>query len=323
LDTNLANPWGLARSSGSPWWVANNGTGTSTLYNGSGTPQPLVVTVPPAPGSSEGGVPTGLVFNGTSDFVLPSGSPARFIFVGEDGTISGWNGGSDAVIVAKDPKAVYKGAAIANFRGANYLYVTNFAKKRIEVFDTHFARVRSLARDDGDDDDDHGHGRKVPKSFSPFNVVNIGNSLYVTFAKVDPATFDDVVGPGLGFVEVFTPGGHLIRRLQHGDWLNAPWGVTLAPSDFGAFSHYLLVGQFGSGQIAAYNLETGKFAGLVRDPGDQVLAIEGLWALSFGNGANAGSATTLFFTAGIEDEAHGLFGTLAPIAAEQLLGNGQ
>jgi uncharacterized protein (TIGR03118 family) len=154
-------------------------------------------------------------------------------------------------------------------------------------------------------------------------VVNIGNSLYVTFAKVDPATLDDVAGPGLGFVEVFTPGGRLIRRFQNGDWLNAPWGVALAPSDFGAFSHYLLIGQFGSGQIAAYNLETGKFAGLVRDPSDQELAIEGLWALSFGNGANAGSATTLFFTAGIEDEAHGLFGTLAPVAAEQLLGNRQ
>jgi uncharacterized protein (TIGR03118 family) len=314
-DTNLVNPWGLSRSSGSPWWVANNHTGTSTLYNGSGAPQPLIVTIPPAPGSSEGGSPTGTVFNGTSDFELPSGGPALFIFVAEDGSISGWNGGTSAVVVSNKERSSYKGVAIASLRGANYLYVANFSRKRIDVFDTHFKRVH-LGEDAFED-------KRIPRSFSPFNIQNIGDSLYVAFAKLDPATNDEVAGAGLGFVAVFTPRGRLVRRLEHGDWLNAPWGLVLAPGDFGRFSHHVLVGQFGSGEIAAYNASTGRFVGRVRNTSDEVLAIEGLWALSFGNNANAGPATTLFFTAGIDDETHGLFGTLTPVPEELQLGNGQ
>ena len=312
-DENLVNPWGLSRSSGSPWWVADNGTGLSTLHNGSGTPQSLVVTIPPAAGSSEGGVPTGTVFNGTTDFALPTGGPAKFIFVGEDGTISGWNGGTSAVVVSTKERSVYKGVAIASFRGAHYLYVANFSRKRIDVFDTHFNLVHLGAFDD----------QHLPKGFAPFNVQNIGDSLYVAFARLDPRTNDEVAGAGLGFVDVFTPGGRLKQRLEHGDWLNAPWGLVLASGDFGTFSHYLLVGQFGSGEIAAYNVSSGRFAGMLRNVTDGILSIPGLWALSFGNGANAGPATTLFFTAGIEDEAHGLFGTLTPVAAENVLGNGQ
>jgi uncharacterized protein (TIGR03118 family) len=314
-DTHLVNPWGMSRSSGSFWWVADNGTGVSTLYSGSGAPQALVVTIPPAATSTEGGVPTGTVFNGTADFELPTGGPAKFIFVGEDGTISGWNGGTAAVVVSTKDKSVYKGVAIARFKGANYLYVANFSKKRIDVFDTHFKRVHL--------DDDAFEDEHLPRSFAPFNVQNIGDSLYVAFAKLDTATNDEVAGAGLGYVDAFSPGGRLQRRLEHGDWLNAPWGLVLASGDFGAFSHHLLVGQFGSGEVAAYNVSTGRFVGKMRKPNDDVLSIPGLWALSFGNGANAGPATTLFFTAGIEDEAHGLFGTLLPIAAEKLLGNGQ
>ena len=314
-DPNLVNPWGLSRSSGSPWWVSDNGTGLSTLYNGSGTPQSLVVTIPPAAGSSEGGVPTGTVYNGTTDFALPTGGPAKFIFVGEDGTISGWNGGASAVVVSTKDKSVYKGVAIASFNGAHYLYVANFSKKRIDVFDTHFNRVHF----GGDAFEDE----RLPRSFAPFNIQNIGDSLYVAFAKLDPKSNDEVAGAGLGYVDVFGPGGNLKRRLEHGNWLNAPWGLALASGDFGAFSHYLLVGQFGSGGIAAYNVSTGLFAGMLRNPSDEILSIPGLWALSFGNGANAGPATTLFFTAGIEDEAHGLFGTLLPVPAENVLGNGQ
>ncbi len=262
-------------------------------------------------------------------------SAARFLFVTEDGTISGWNPAVDAthaIVKVTSPGAVYKGVAIASRGGAWFLYVTNFAKRRIEVFDSSFHRV-DLGGDDHhrsdrhDGDDDH-HGNRfederIPRGFSPFNVQNIGGDLYVTFAKRDPATNDDVAGPGLGYVDVFSPSGRLLRRLQHGPWLNGPWGLALAPGDFGAFSHNLLVGQFGSGEIAAYDVATGAFLGEMRDTSDHVLAIEGLWALAFGNGASAGPLNTLFFTAGINDEEDGLFGTLTAVTAEQLLGNGQ
>jgi uncharacterized protein (TIGR03118 family) len=322
VDTHLANPWGLARSSNSPWWVSNNHTGTSTLYNGLGEAQPpppvgpLVVTITPAEGSSEGGVSTGAVFNGTSDFELPTGGPARFIFVAEDGTISGWNGGTKTTVVSTKDGSVYKGAAIATVGDHHFLYVANFSKKRIDVFDTRFKRVHR--------DDDAFEDERLPDSFSPFNIQNIGDDLYVAFAKLDPATNDEVAGAGLGFVDVFSARGRLRRRLEHGDWLNAPWGLVLASGDFGTFSHHLLVGQFGSGEIAAYDVSTGRFVGLMRTPGgNQALSIQGLWALSFGNGGNAGPATTLFFTAGIDDEEHGLFGMLTPVPEEKLLGNGQ
>jgi uncharacterized protein (TIGR03118 family) len=326
-DPHLVNPWGLARSSTSPWWVANNGTGTSTLYNGSGIAQSLVVTIPPAPGSSEGGVPTGTVFNGSTDFQLVANTPttaARFIFVTEDGTISGWNPSVNATnAVIKFPPAgvdnsaaVYKGVAIASNQGARFLYATNFSQQRIDVFDATFTRIPQPQHVFEDE-------RLTAQGFSPFNVQNIGGDLYVTFAKRDPATNDDVAGAGLGYVDVFSPGGQLLRRLEHGPWLNSPWGLALAPSDFGTFSHALLVGQFGSGEIAAYDVTTGRFIGkLLATSGDPV-TIDGLWALGFGNGGNAGPFNTLFFTAGIDDESHGLFGTLTAVAAEQILGNSQ
>jgi uncharacterized protein (TIGR03118 family) len=338
-DDHLINAWGLSRSSSSPWWVANNEDGTSTLYNTSATPAaivPLVVTIQKAPGSTEDhGVPTGNVFNGTTAFKLDNGNPAKFIFVTEDGTVQGWNGGTAAEIKAFHKNAVYKGAAIASWRGNWYLYATNFSERRIDVFDASFHPVHlaghhedALENHHGDGDDDHDHDRRafedhrIPHDFSPFNVQNIGGDLYVTFAKRDPATNDDVKGAGFGYVDVFSPSGRLLRRLEHGDWLNAPWGLALAPGDFGAFTHNLLVGQFGSGEIAAYDVTTGKFLGRMRDTGNHVLAIDGLWALGFGNGAAAGPLNTLFFTAGPDDESHGLFGSLTADPAEQLLGNG-
>jgi uncharacterized protein (TIGR03118 family) len=340
-DANLKNPWGLSRSSGSPWWVANNGTGTSTLYNGTtGVASALVVTIPPASGTDPG-VPTGTLYNGiATDFLLtPPTNPARFLFVTEDGTISGWNPAVDAthaVVKVTTPGAVYKGAALAYRRGARFLYVTNFAKRRIEVFDSSFNRVHLGDDDhhggdhhDGYDDHDRDHhdgdrfeDERIPRDYSPFNVQNIGGDLYVTFAKRDPATNDDVAGPGFGYVDVFSPSGRLLRRFQHGPWLNGPWGVALAPGDFGVFSHNLLVGQFGSGEIAAYDAVTGAFLGKVQDASDKPIAIDGLWALSFGSGANAGGPlNSLFFTAGIENEGGGLFGAIT--AVEQPLGNGQ
>ena len=335
LDANLRNPWGLARSSTSPWWVSNNGTGTSTLYNGNtGAPASLIVTIPPISGSGDG-VPTGTVFNFTKGFELTQGNPARFLFVTEDGTVSGWNPAVDpthAVIKARKRGAVYKGVAIALRNGAPYLYVTNFAAERVEVFDAKFNPV-SLGGAPDEDDRKLGEpgaqggprfrDERVPRGFAPFNVQNVGGRLYVTFAKRDPATNDDVKGAGLGYVDVFSAGGRLLQRLEHGDWMNAPWGVALAPGDFGAFSHNVLVGQFGSGEIAAFDAVSGAFQGRVREATtDKALVIEGLWALSFGNGATAGPLNSLFFTAGISDEEHGLFGSLAAVPADQP-GNGR
>jgi uncharacterized protein (TIGR03118 family) len=336
LDANLKNPWGLSRSSTSPWWVANNGTGTSTLYNGStGAPAALIVTVPPISGSGDG-VPTGTVFNFTSGFELTPGNPARFLFVTEDGTISGWNPAVDpthAVIKARNRDAVYKGAAIALRNGAPYLYVANFAGRRIDVFDSRFHRVTLAGAADAEDrrlgDEDISHGgprfqdERVPRGFAPFNVQNVGGRLFVTFAKRDPATNDDVKGAGLGYVDVFSAGGRLLQRFEHGDWMNAPWGVALAPGDFGAFSHNVLVGQFGSGEIAAFDAVSGEFLGRMREATTQAtLKIDGLWALSFGNGAAAGPLNSLFFTAGLDEEAHGLFGSLTAVSTDQP-GNGR
>jgi len=327
-DMNLVNPWGLSRSSTSPWWASDNGTGLATLYDGTGKPAALVVTIPPAAGGTMG-VPTGTVFNGTTDFKLPNGNPARFLFVGEDGTIAGWNGGTQAVVTFTAADSVFKGAALAKSDGVSYLYVANFSQHRIDVFDTSFKKVRAphdaaLLSDDGPGERFHGSFRdeRLPRGFAPFNVQNIGGSLYVTFAKVDAGGKDEVQGAGLGYVDVFSPGGRLLRRLEHGPWLNAPWGLALAPGDFGAFSHDLLVGQFGTGEIAVYDLASGRFVGKLQDESSAALSIDGLWALSFGNGAGAGPLNTLYFTAGIQDEGHGLFGSLVPVAPAPF-GNGQ
>lgn len=325
-DSNLVNPWGLTRGPATPFWVANNGTATSTLYDGLGHPfpsaSPLIVNVPPPKDASAGtkATPTGIVFNGSTDFAVAAGKSALFIFVTEDGTISGWNSSVDLhnAILMKDNSAkhaVYKGATIAEFKGNRYLYVANFHSGHIEVYDSGFNRV--TFKGDAFDDDDADFEPSRLRDLSPFNIQNVGGNLVVTYAKPDEARKDDVKGAGLGAVAIFSPGGKLLARLQHGDWLNAPWGVALAPSDFGEFSHALLIGNFGSGQIAAYNPFTLKFIGLMKNADDSILTIDGLWALVFGNGANSASYNALFFTAGIQDEAHGLFGSLKAVAAEQ------
>jgi uncharacterized protein (TIGR03118 family) len=310
-DPNLVNGWGLSRSSSSPWWVSDNGTGKATLYDGSGNPQSLVVTVP--------GAPTGTVFNGdTAHFQITPGNAARFLFASEDGTISAWNPAVDpsAMVVVTTPGAVYKGLAIATPDGGSpQLYATDFHNGHIDVFDTHFNRLPR----GGDAFTFDGH----PRGLSPFGIQNIGGNLFVTFAKPDAARHDDVHGPGLGMVAVFSPRGRLLNMFEHVQALNAPWGLALAPSDFGAFSHHLLVGQFGSGEIVAYNIETGKFAGELLDPAGQTLAIQGIWGIGFGNGKTAGPATTLFFAAGPDDEQNGLFGSLVPVAADLVQGNGK
>jgi uncharacterized protein (TIGR03118 family) len=344
VDPNLKNPWGLTRSATSPWWINDNGTGNSGIYTGTGTPasgfpDPAgsvfdnFVIVPPPKGATPGttSAPTGIVFNGSStDFLLnkgtPAGKSAAFIFATEDGTISGWNPAVNVAQGAAPPSvnavlevdnsdhgsgkgAVYKGATSGDINGKRYLYVTNFRAGRVEVYDTNFSRVH-LGEDAFEDE-------RIPYGFAPFNIQNIGGSLFVTYAKQDAQKHDDVAGAGNGFVDVFTTTGRLVAHLQHGPWLNSPWGVVWTPRDFGVFSNSILVGNFGSGWIAAFNGFTYQFEGFVKNPDNSILTIDGLWGLAFGNGANAGPGNTLYFTAGLNDEADGLFGTLTALPAEQ------
>ena len=308
-DPNLVNPWGMSRSSGSPWWLSDNGSNLSTLYAADGSIVPLVVSVP--------GGPSGTVYNGTTDFVLNS-KPASFLFSTEGGTILAWNGGTSATVVASKANAVYKGLARATAHGANYLYATDFHNAKVDILDTDFHYVTLDSSRDCRPfslDDDSMRG------FAPFNIQNIGGDLFVTYAKQDAAKHDDAPGVGLGFVAAFTPDGHLLRIFEHGPWLNAPWALAEAPGDFGPLSHTLLVGNFGSGQIAAYDMLTGRFLSLFEDASGNPISIDGLWALSFGNDGKAGNATVLYFTAGPNAENNGLFGTLTPVASDLTQGN--
>jgi uncharacterized protein (TIGR03118 family) len=307
-DPDLVNPWGLAAGPTTPAWVANNGTDTATLYPGfvNGSPiqkAELVVNIP-------GGAPTGQVFNPTPGFVVRSGDasgPARFIFDSEAGLVSGWSPGvpppppsTQAQVGASVPDAIYKGLAIADTPAGTLLYAADFHNARIDVFDSNFNRVL-LSGSFADPE--------IPRGFAPFNVQELGGLLYVAYAKQDAAGEDEVAGPALGFVDVYSTHGQLLRHLiEHGQ-LNAPWGLVLAPAGFGRFSGALLVGNFGDGRINAYNPATGEFLGRLRHEDGSPIQIEGLWALRFGNGIT-GNPTTLLFTAGIDDEAHGLFGAI-------------
>jgi len=321
-DPNLVNAWGLSRSSTSPWWVADNGTGLSTLYSATGSIVPLVVTIPPSDPTSPPGTPTGTIFNGGTGFELKKGFPAVFLFATEDGTISGWNPKVDAthavIKVNLKSKSVFKGMTMATvdvpfFGPQSFLYVADFRKGRVQIYDSNFHHVPEMEELFDDD--------SLPPGFAPFNVQDIGGNIYVSFAQQDSDKHDEVDGAGLGYVDVFSPEGRLLRRLQHGPWFNAPWGLTQAPTDFGSASHDILVGQFGSGEILVFNPVTGKFKGRLHDSSDQPIKIDGLWGLSFGNDATAGPATTLYFAAGPNHEQDGLFGTIT--AVENVQGNDQ
>jgi uncharacterized protein (TIGR03118 family) len=333
-DPHLRNAWGLVHGATTPWWISNNASGTSTLVNASTSPvtlPSLVVTIPAPAGQTGNGTPTGIAYNGSpADFLLAPGKPAVFIFVTEDGTVAGWNSGvnpTQAVIKVDNSQkptaaagAVYKGVTIAVIDGQRYLLAANFRSGHVDVFDTMFNPVH-LHRHDGDHDGDDDGDRpfedeRVPHGFAPFNVQSLGANVVVTYAKQDDARHDDVPGAGLGRVVVFDANGDVVARLQNGSWLNSPWGIALAPADFGVFSHALLVGNFGDGTIAAFNPITGRFLGNVLNPDGSTLAITGLWGLSFGNGGASGPGNVLFFTAGPNNENDGLFGSLAPVPAE-------
>ena len=321
LDSNMINAWGLAITPTSLWWISNNGTGTSTLYRVNTGAIPLIVTVPGAMGSQ--GTPTGLVFNGGTGFVVTNSagtSPARFIFSSEDGTISGFRG--NPLVIAVDNSAsgaVYKGLAIATGTATgDFLYATNFHAGTVDVFNSTFAQVNGTLPPGAFTDPD------LPSGYAPFGIQNLNGVIYVTYALQDALKHDDVGGKGHGFVNVFDTAGKLLRRVASQEKLNSPWGLALAPPDFGFFSGDLLVGNFGDGKINAF------------DPGDQhgngeykergqlhsadgpPLIIDGLWGLAFGSGSPAsGPRNTLFFTAGPGGEKHGLFGTLVEAPSPQ------
>jgi uncharacterized protein (TIGR03118 family) len=323
IDPNLVDPWGISISASSPFWVSNHLSATSTLYNGAGTITSTVVKILPGAASPSGslGRPTGQVQNNLSTaspvpFILPApnGKTASFIFDTDDGTICAWNGSvvaSTAVITVDNSatKAVYKGLAIGTSAAGPTLYAANFRSGKIEAYGATWAPV-TLTGTFTDS--------AVPSGFAPFNVWNIGGKLYVTYAKQDANQFLDVAGAGNGYVSIFDLNGNLLTHLISGGALNSPWGVAIAPANWGAFGGALLVGNFGDGTINAFNATTGTQLGTLQNSGGSPIAISGLWALIFGNGKSGGDTNTLYFTAGVPNGSsipRGLLGSVAPPAA--------
>lgn len=300
-DPGLVNAWGLAYSATGPFWVANNGTGTATVYNvaaldDSTSKSSLTVAIP-----GDGSV-TGQVFNAGTGF-----NGDRFLFVNEDGTISGWRSalGSSAETLATGlPSNVYKGAAVSTIGGHDYLYAANFRSGSVDVLKGDFGAANLT----GNFTDPN-----LPASFAPFNIQNLGGTLYVTYGKQDANGFDALTGAGLGIVDAFDLQGNLIGRIASQGTLNAPWGLAIAPGSFGAFAGDLLVGNFGDGRINAFDPVTHALVGQLKDGNGGVISIDGLWGLTPGNGDNGGSIDRVYFSAGPNGEADGLFGSLAMV----------
>lgn len=317
-NSHTVNAWGLVAGPTTPWWIANNGTGTTTLFN-IGTNSIVTEFVVPGAGGAQGN-PTGVVFNGGTGFVVNNGvgspAPARFIFASEDGTLSAFKGAPIVTVVpnagAPAHGAIYKGLAIDSATNGQFLYATDFHNNHVDIFDTSFHAVTiSGAFTDPN----------IPAGFAPFGIQNINGTIYVTYALQDENQEDDVPGPGNGYVDAYDTSGNLIRRVASAGELNSPWGLALAPNNFGRFSGDLLVGNFGNGRIHVFDpsrlAEDGEFEpiGLVHSASGRPVVIDGLWALQFGhNSAANGPANTLFFTAGPAGEEHGLFGSLVNVA---------
>jgi uncharacterized protein (TIGR03118 family) len=321
-DPNLVNPWGVSESPTGPLWISDNGSGLASIYavTSSGVTQnaipPITISVPPGqmPGSAS---PTGQVFNSFQSegaFTLQDGSPAVFLFATEDGTISGWNPGAGtqsiiAVDESQNPAdgsealglgAVYKGLAVADTSKGPLLYAANFRHGTVDVYDQKFDFVKSFT------------DPNLPQGFAPFNVQVLHGKLFVTFALQDDQKHDDVAGNGNGFVDEFDMKGHLLQRVASNGPLDSPWGLAIAPQTFGRFAGDLLVGDFGDGTINAYNLRNSHFVGKLAGSDGKPITIGDLWALTPGNGGSGGDPNTIYFTAGLKNEAQGLFGSLAP-----------
>jgi uncharacterized protein (TIGR03118 family) len=306
-DPNLINGWGMSQGPTTPVWVSDNGADVSTLYTGGGQGQtpsivPLVVSIP-------GGAPTGQAFNPTKAFVLSDGSPAAFVFAGEDGDLTAWNGQltprTAAVHVNSVRGGVLKGLALVQPKsGGPEILVTDFKHGRIVAFDRAFKRMKLPHRAFSD--------RRLPNGYSPFGIAVLGDRVVVTYALRNRTGQDDVKGPGHGFVDVYSTSGRLLQRLARRGVLNSPWGLAIAPAHFGAFSGDLLVGNFGDGRIHAFNARTGRLHGVLRNEHGRPIVIDGLWGLLPGNGTSAGT-DDVWFSAGPQDESHGLVGVLRAV----------
>ncbi|HZQ67975.1 MAG TPA: TIGR03118 family protein [Terriglobales bacterium] len=307
-DSKLINPWGISFSSTGPFWVSDNNSGFSTLYDGTGKPQTLIVTIPGPNGAQ--GTPTGTVFNSTAGFVVTQNGksgPSAFLFNSEDGTITGWSPtvNATAAVIAVDnsaSNAVYKAMELALNGSSTLLYVCNFFSAKIEVYDSSF-HLTTLPGSFTDP--------RLPPGFAPHNIRLINNQLYVAYAKQNATKTDAVFGPGLGFVDIFDLNGNFIKRFANKGKLNAPWGLALATSNFGTFSNNILVGNLGDGKITAYDATTGAVKGQLSDSTGKILQFPGLWGLMFGNGGSGGSKDVLYFTSGPGNYAHGRFGSIA------------
>jgi len=308
-DPRLANAWGLVALPTSPWWVSDNDTGFSTLYNGAGQQIPLFVTIPPAPGSPAGtlGTPTGIVGNANATiFTITENNvsaPSVFIFATLDGTISGWNptiggarGLSHATLAVdrSSAGATYTGLAIATNQAGTFLYAADGGpNRRIDMFDGAFHLVKSFADPD------------IPKGFTPYGIQTVNNNIWVTFTALNKAQG--------GFVDVFDTEGNLVKHFAVHGPLHSPWGIALAPADFGPMSNAILISNnISRGRINAFNPETGQFLGPLRDANGKVIEVDNIWALQFGHDAipNNGAHNQLFFTAGPDSYANGLFGVI-------------
>ncbi len=307
-DPNLVDPWGLSFSATSPFWVSNAGKSNSTLYNGSGTITPVVVAIPAGSKGPAKSSPSGQVNNNTAAFILANGTKASFIFATEDGTISAWNGGTVSTVMVDNSAAgaVYEGLAIGTSANGATLYAPNFKTNAIDIFDGKFAPA-TLAGNFTDPN--------LPAGFAPFNIWNLGGKLYVMYAKQNGAKVRDTAGPGNGFVDTFDLNGNFLKRVVSNGPLNSPWGVAIAPANWGAFGGALLVGNFGDGTINAFDATVGTSLGTLQDKTGAPIVNKGLWAIAFGNGASGGDINTLYFTAGIQGETHGLLGAIAPPTA--------
>ncbi len=309
FDSNLKNPWGVSESATSPFWVSAQGTNVSTLYKVTSAGVSIVsppspVAIPTTLVGPQG--PTGQVFNSTSSFSLLNGKPALFIFANLNGTLSAWNGGNSATIEATTAGAVYTGLAIGSNAQGNFLYAADTSKGTIDVFDSSFLPVILGTGGFGTFTDPN-----LPSGLVPFNVQNINGQLYVTYAPSGHSAQTSAT-PGQGAVAIFDTSGHFIRQLTAGGPLASPWGMALAPSTFGQFGGDLLVGNFAYkfSDINAFDPATGKFLGTLTGVNGQPIFNPGLWALTFGNGANGGNPNTLYFSAGIGSEQQGLFGAI-------------
>lgn len=305
VDTNFTNSWGISFGPTGIFWIASAEKSVVNVYDRDGNLKLAAVAVP-AHGERYGGAPTGGVTNTTSDFIIPAnGQSAKFIYAGEDGTIHAWNAGDSTrtVVDRTSTNAIYKGIAIASDGGANFLYVTNFRGRQIEVFDRNFNYITSKPFADPN----------IPADYGPFNIQNIGGNLYVTYAKLlGPDNEDDAKGAGNGYVNVFSPSGTLIKRFANQGVLNSPWGMALAPAGFGRYANAILIGNFGDGHISAFDTN-GNYLGQLQSGTNTPLAIDGLWGLVFPqNGVPAGDPNQLFFAAGPNDEENGPYGYIKP-----------